>query len=226
MWQDRLKQLAIAYPEALRLESPATEIDIKRCEDNLGVKLGALDPSWLEFLKKTNGARILDYTFMAAKLPPDYGIVLATQILHETNPWAKSARYISLLSDTTGMDIGFVRKESQARCIVFLSESSREVALPIASSSAIFMTSFLEDVGAVLNSWDPQSGKDPVLFGISDYWPFDLQPLLDRDPALRTMLESEELGDLFESDEEYVTIINNALKGTPQNFGRKDWPWN
>ena len=224
MWEERLRQLKKAYPEAIRFNPPITQAEVENSEGHLGCKLDDVDPAWLQFLEMTNGARVLDYRFMPALVPPEYGIILATQILRETNPWAMRKNYISFLSDTTGMDIGFVRTKSQTRCLAFLSESTEATALPIASSFTAFMISFLEDVETVLNSWGDRSEESLILQGISDYWPLDLQTTLGRDPALRTMLESGKLDDLFRDDEEYSSIVDSALRGTSQGLGKRKFP--
>jgi hypothetical protein len=212
MWREQLEQLKQAFPEAVRLYRGAIDAEILRTEDSLNLKISEIASEWLEFLRYTNGASLLDYCFLGAMTTRIASISEVNLELWRFNPWARE-HFLSFLGDSTGMAIGFVRRDQEARCIGYMREMYDTVVLPIASSFTTFISSFLEDVQITLRTWKPQLGEEiPYEIKTQDLWPWDLKPFCERDLRVKAMLDSGSLDDLFRHDDEYAAVVDSVLR--------------
>jgi len=195
----------------IKVYPPATADQIKQTESVLGLRLFEIDVGWLEFLKYSNGASILDYCLLGAMTT---NIASITEIYNDFSSqkiyqWHKE-HFISFLVSSQAMDIGFVRKGTWKRCVAFMSNSDDNTVLPIASTFDTFMDSFLTDVKKTLLSWKSFQTED-LPYSISDNWPLDLESWCKNDFYLKEMLFRGELSDLFRNNYEYSAIVDSVI---------------
>ena len=210
--KEQLDLLQQAFPQAIKIYQPATATQILQTEQLLGLKLSDVDPSWLDFLRLTNGASVLDYCIMGAMTSHIENIADANRRLWNLNlyDWLRK-HFICFLGTSSPMMIGFVREGRRTRCIAFLAELTDNAVLPIASSFETFVGCFLQDVETTLRTWKPLLGEEWP-YAISDTWPLELKSWYQRDPKLKTMLQEGVLDDLFRHDDEYTAIVDGVLK--------------
>lgn len=213
MWKDMVYQLKHDFPEAVRLYRPATDAQLQKTGQLLGVNLEAIDNDWVEFLQVTNGAGFLFHLFygaMNSQIATISEINLQLWGIDDYR-WVKE-HFICFFSHASSQCIGFVRENQQTRCIAFISELTDNAVLPIASSFKMFLASFLQDVSRVLTTWRSRPGEQLPYF-MPGNWPLNLHQWCERDIQLKQMLKKGELRDLFSTSPEYDKIVKNALKG-------------
>lgn len=212
MWKEKFISLQKRFPEAVKLYQPATDSQISKMEEELGLSLEKVDPAWLEFLRFSNGASVFSYNFIGAESKKVSSISDLNKMLWDIPIyyWAKE-HFLGFFGDASPMNIGFFREGNDVRCVALLAELTDACVLPIASNFENFVTSFLQDAEVALISWKPVSGKK-LPYVISEEWPLDLKSWCKGDNVLRMMLKSGELNDLYKNNDEYREIVERVMQ--------------
>jgi hypothetical protein len=212
MWKQKLDVLAETYPEVIKTYKSATATQIRHTEHLLDFRLTEVEPTWSDFLRSTNGASLLDYCLLEAESTVVESISNVNRTYWDLDiyHWMRD-HFICFLTDSSPMNIGFVRVGQRVRCVACLADPTDTAVLPIASSFEAFLKSFLDDVETTPRLWIPASGERRP-YGISDIWSLDLASWSRRDRDLRTLLRQGALDDLFEGDEYYSKQVNTIKK--------------
>jgi hypothetical protein len=212
MWKEKFTSFQRRFPDAVKLNQPATDSQISKLEDELGLNLEEVDPGWMEFLRFSNGASVLSYNFSGVESKKISSISDLNKMLWDipTYSWAKE-HFLGFFGDASPMNIGFFREDNNVRCVALLTELTDTYVLPIASNFDNFVTAFIQDAESALISWKPVPGKK-FPYVISEEWPLDLKSWCKRDKVLRMMLKSGELNDLFKNNADYCEIVERVLQ--------------
>lgn len=181
---DRIQKLAKLSPHINLYKNFGKEIILK----HMGKITGEIDNEYIEFLKISNGASILDYCFLGLK-----NNALGINLYENNRELWKidcnlTFKFWGCIGDSTGNSFGYLDKKDESGNHYFGYYSINEQAkiYLVASSFSIFMDKFLTEIERTLKTNPKAIGLD------NNDWFMERTRLLENDDEMVNFIKNKE----------------------------------